>query len=125
MKYAAAMVLLFTGIQWAEAFGWIGVAGWVLFAAAVVWILFLHTVVKKLKSELAFEREEREKLSKEVADLREMVKGLKGRIMNEVEEKYLTSREAIKLREDMAVMKKANATNLATINKLVEKYGDV
>lgn len=113
------------GLSMMSGEGIVAVIGWGLFAAAVVVVILQVTVIKKLKEDLKYEQKERELLSKEVADLREMVKGLKGRIMNEVEEKYLTSREAIKLREDMAVMTRANETNLATINKLVEKYGDV
>lgn len=113
------------GMAMMTAGGWLGALGWILFVASVAWGIFLQTVIKKLKDELKFERAERELLSTRVGEMKIRLDKQQQALVKGATERLELSRELEDMKKSVDLLLEANKTNMETIGKLAEKYGDV
>lgn len=113
------------GLSMMSGEGLVAVVGWGLFAAAVVVVILQVTVIKKLKEDLKYEQKERELLSSRVGEMKVRLDKQQQELMAGATQRLALSREIEGLHQSIALLVSSNEKNMATIGKLVEKYGDV
>lgn len=113
------------GMAMMTAGGWLGALGWILFVASVAWGVFLQTVIKKLNKDLEYEKTERQKLSNDMEQMSIRLDKQQKDLVDGVTKRLILSNEIRELKKSVALLLAANDSNMETIAKLAEKYGDV
>ena len=123
----AAMYILVVGISLTTAGGIWGALGWILFVAAVVMIVVQQTVIKKLREELDYARNEMELMSNQTARLKADLEALDQRFLKAHTKMLEMSknmermvREEKERDTEVAMLKKTVETNAKTIERLSE-----